>query len=119
MADMRAHRAIAFADAVPVDSRGKRSNETLLRLDERDALLVEIARRFYPGVSHRETAHRLRRSWLLYRQGPWRRTSCLERCPHDPERLDAALWCLLKIKDYVPSEMTIRRATGLFVIHEV
>jgi hypothetical protein len=106
--------AIAFA--APVDGRGRRSNETLLRLDELDKLLVEIACRFYPGVSHRETAHRLRRSWLLYQQGRWRRTCAELKPPHDPRSLDAALWHLLWIRDYVPSEMTIRRAL-LFVNH--
>ena len=96
---------------------GHRTPATMLALDERDKLLVEIGHRFYPGVKHRQIAHRLRRSWLLYRQGPWRRTCTELRCPHDPERLDAALWCLLKIKDYVPSEMTIRRTLRVFVIH--
>jgi hypothetical protein len=110
MADMRPHRAIAFADAVPVDSRGKRSNETLLRLDERDALLIEIARRFYPGISHRETAHRLRSRLLIYRNGRWRRTCVELKSPHDPESLDAALWCLLRIKDAIPGERLIRCA---------
>jgi hypothetical protein len=110
---MKQVQRIELAHAMPLDGRGRRSNETLLRIDERRALLVEIATRFYPGVKHRQIAHRLRRSWLLYQQARWRRT-CIElRCPHDPERLDAALWCLLKIKDYVSSEMTIRRALAI------
>jgi hypothetical protein len=41
----------------------------MLALNERDALLVEIARRFYGGLSHRETAHRLRYRLLIYRSG--------------------------------------------------
>jgi hypothetical protein len=81
----------------------------MLELDKRDALLIEIARRFYAGVSRRETAHRLRRRWLLYQQGRWRRTRS-EKCPHYAVSLDTALWCLLRIRDHVPSEMTIRRA---------
>jgi hypothetical protein len=96
--------------AAPVDGRGRRTPQTLLLIDERDALLVEIARRFYPGVSQRVAAHRLRRSWLLYQQGRWRRTCVELKPPHDARSLDAALWGLLWIKDYVPSEMTIRRA---------
>jgi hypothetical protein len=107
---MKAHHPSAFDDAAPMERRGRRTNETLLRLDERDALLVAIARRFYGGLSRRETAHMLRRSWLLYQQGRWRRTSSELKPPHDAETLDAALWHLLWIKDYVPSEMTIRRA---------
>ena len=77
----------------------------------------EIARRFYPGVSHREVAHLLRRTWLLYQQGPWRRTSSELKPPHGAGTLDAALWTLCWIRDYVPSEMVIRRARSLFVIH--
>jgi hypothetical protein len=78
--------------------RGHRSNETLLRQDERNKLIIEIARRFYPGLSHRETAHRLRSRLLIYRNGRWRRTCSLLKSPHDPESLDAALWKLLRIK---------------------
>jgi hypothetical protein len=105
---MKLHRPSAFADAAPMDGRGHRSNEFLLRQDERDKLLIEIARRFYSGLSHRQVAHLLRRRWLLYQQGPWRRTYAELKCPHDPERLDAALWCLLRIRDSLPSERLIR-----------
>jgi hypothetical protein len=66
---MRPYRASVFADAAPVDGRGRRSPATMLALNERDALLVEIARRFYGGLSHRETAHRLRYRLLIYRSG--------------------------------------------------
>lgn len=93
-----------------VPGPGHRTPQTMLLLDERSKLLISIAARFYPGVSHRETAHLLRRRWLLYRQGPWRRTCAEFTCPHDPERLEAALWGLLRARDYVPSTMTIRRA---------
>jgi hypothetical protein len=60
---MKQQRASVFDDAVPVDGRGKRSNETLLRIDERDVYLIEAAK-FFPGAaSDREvraaTAHRV------------------------------------------------------------
>ena len=99
-----------------VPGPGHRTPQTMLRLDERDRLLVEIARDFYPGVSCRERAHRLRRRWLLYQQGRWRRTCVELKPPHEAGSLDAALWHLLWIRDHVPSEMTIRRAL-LFVNH--
>jgi hypothetical protein len=105
---MKQVRTADLTNAAPVAGPGRRTPATMLALDERDALLVEIARRFYGGLSHRETAHRLRRSWLLYRQGRWRRTYTELRCPHDAERLDAALWCLLRIRDSLPSERLIR-----------
>jgi hypothetical protein len=99
---------------VPLDDwRGHgRTPAVRLRLDERDKKLVEIAGRFYAGLSHRDAAHRLRRSWLLYQQGRWRRTRTELRCPHDAERLDAALWFLLKVHDHVASEISIRRTLG-------
>jgi hypothetical protein len=109
---MRQHRGSTFDDAAPVDGRGHRSRQTELLISERDKLLRDIARRFYPGVSHRVVAHRLRRSWLLYQQGPYRRTCVELKPPHDAESMEAALWSLLWIRAYVPSEMTIRRALG-------
>ena len=33
---MKQVRALAFVDAVPIDGRGKRSNQTVLRLSKRD-----------------------------------------------------------------------------------
>ena len=77
-------------------------------LVQRDALLIEIARRFYSGLSDRETAHRLRSRLLIYRNGRWRRTCSELKSPHDPESLDAAFWCLLRIKDAIPGERLIR-----------
>lgn len=108
---MKAVRCADLTGATPIsDRRGHRSPNTLLMLDERDAKLVATARRFFSGMSHRETAHRLRSRLLIYQSGRWRRTSAELRPPHDADSLDAALWCLLRIKDHVPSEMTIRRA---------
>ena len=107
---MKVVHAIDLTQAAPVDGRGKRSRQTKLLISERDALLRSIVGQFYPSVSHRDAAHRLRRSWLLYQQGRWRRTCVELKPPHDAGTLDAALWRLLWIGDYVPSEMTIRRA---------
>jgi hypothetical protein len=105
---MKPVRPSIFADATPVDGRGRRTNETLLRLDERDKLLIEIARRFYPGLSHLEAAHRVRSRLLVYRSGRWRR-SCLDlRSPHPPEKIETLLWCLLKSRDAIPAARSIR-----------
>ena len=57
---MKPVRPSIFAGATPLDGRGRRTNETLLRLDERDKMLIEIARRFFGDLSHLEAAHRLR-----------------------------------------------------------
>ena len=105
---MKPLRPSIFSGAMPVDGRGRRSNETLLRLDERDKLLVEIARRFFPDLSHLEAAHRLRSRLLIYRNGRWRRTRTELRCPHPAEKLDALLWSLMKSRDAVPAVRSIR-----------
>ena len=62
------------------DNRGKRTPRSLLAIDERDQDMVE-ASRFFPVLSNREVARRLR-SWLLvYRQGAWRRDRVEALCP--------------------------------------
>jgi hypothetical protein len=84
----------------------------LLAIDERDRYLIEAAR-FYPGVSQRETAHRLRTALSTYRDGRWRRDRSELTCPpRHRGRLDELLWMLCKVHDHVPSERTIRRALG-------
>jgi hypothetical protein len=87
---------------------GHRTPQTLLLLDERDKMLIEIARRFYPGLSHLEAAHRLRSRLLIYRDCRWQRT-CLDfRWPHPPEKIETLLWQLLRVRDRIPSERLIR-----------
>lgn len=106
---MKPHRASAFADAVPLDGRGRRSPQTRLLLDERDRLLIEAAR-FYPGLSHREAARQIRIALLRYQTGRFRRSRLALTCPHQAGRLDAVLWMILKVRDAIPSERSIRRA---------
>jgi len=79
----------------------------LLELDERNAYLIEAARHF--TGSDREIARRLRSRLLIYQQGAWRRDRAELRCPpRHAGRLEAVLWCLLRVRDYVPSERLIR-----------
>ena len=90
------------------DNRGHRTPRTLLALDERDRSLIE-ASAFFPGLSDREIARRLRSRLLLYREGRWRRDRAEALCPpRRAGRLDGVLWCLLKVADRVPSERLIR-----------
>jgi hypothetical protein len=85
---------------------GRRTPQTLLLIDERDALLREAAR-FYPGVSDREVARQVRIALLRYRACRWRRECSETTCPH-AGRLDALLWAILKTRDVVPSDRLIR-----------
>jgi hypothetical protein len=87
---------------------GQRSPSTLLRIDERDALLRQAAR-FYPGCSDREVARRLRVALLTYQTGRWRRTRADLTCPKEHAgKLAGVLWAILKVRDFVPSERLIR-----------
>ena len=49
---MKPVRVGDLTTVVPVDGRGHRTPQTML-LDKRDKLLLEIAHRFYPGISDR------------------------------------------------------------------
>jgi hypothetical protein len=93
------------------DGRGHRTPQTIMLLDERDALLIEAAHRFCVGMSDRQAARHLRIALLRYQAVRWQRTRSQAICPPQHRgRLDALLWCMLKVRDHVPSEMTIRRA---------
>jgi hypothetical protein len=102
-------RPSAFADAQPLDRRGKRSPATLLVIDERDRYLRFAARHFFTGVSDREAARMLRLRLSIYREGRWRRDRIELKCPlRLVGYLEATLWALLKTKDGLPSARLIR-----------
>jgi len=89
---------------------GHRTPQTMLLLDERDKLLVE-ASRFFPGLSQREAARRLRSALSIYAGGRWERDRAEATCPPQYRgKLVHTMWLILKTHDHVPSEMTIRRA---------
>ena len=97
-------------DGVVLDGRGHRSNETLLRLDERDRYLVEAAR-FYPGLSDREVAKRLQDALLIYRNGRWQRDAPETTCPPQHRgKLVQVMCTILKTIDAIPGDRTIRAA---------
>jgi hypothetical protein len=78
-----------------------------LLIDERNALLIEAAR-FYPGVSDREIARRLRRALAIYRAGRWQRDRSEATCPPQHRgKLVQVMWLVLKTIDHVPSERTV------------
>jgi len=96
---------------VVVDGRGQRSPRTVLMLTVRDYLLCEACRRHFPGLSQREAARLIRIALIRYRQGRFRRERTCDACPAcHAGKLTGVLWLLLKIRDAIPSEMTVRRA---------
>ena len=93
-----------------LEGRGRRTPQTLLLLDERDALLVAASAHFQ-GLSDREIARRLRASLVTYQNGRWRRDRVENLCPpQHAGKLTAACWMILKTHDHAPSMATIRRA---------
>lgn len=95
-----------------VSGPGHRTPQTQLLIDERDKLLTEAAR-FFPGASDREVARRLRVALSRYRDGRWLRDRTEAGCPEQyVGTLTQGLWLILRTRDCVPSEMTIRRSLG-------
>jgi hypothetical protein len=110
---------IGLTHATSVDGRGHgRTPAVLLVISERDAL-IRAAVKFFPGLSNREIARRLRTTLSRYRDGRWRRECVEATCPmRHRGRLDEMLWLLLKTSDHVPSIATIRRVLGVVVSHD-
>jgi hypothetical protein len=108
------------------DRRGKRLADTMLALGERDRWLAEAASRFLPDQSSRSAARILRTRLLRYQQGAWRRERTAETVPpRRRDRLDGHFWMILRARDHVPSERTIRAAINakkssdrLFLAHD-
>ena len=105
---------------VALDGRGHgRTPRVQLMIDERNRYL-RAAAKFYPGCGDREVARQLRAALMRYRNGRFRRDRSDLTCPVQHKgKLVEILYRLLRVKDHVPSEITIRRAlTGVVVIHE-
>jgi hypothetical protein len=90
---------------------GQRTPATLLAIDERNRWLAEAAALFMPDQSSRATARRLHVALARYRQGPWRRHRVEDQCPARLRgRIEQYLWLVLRARDAIPSESTVRAA---------
>jgi hypothetical protein len=95
---------------VPAGRSHGRTPAVLLVISERNHL-IRAAAKFYPGARDREIARRLHSALSTYRDGRWRRDRTEATCPPQHKgKLMQVLWMILKTRDHVPSEMTIRRA---------
>jgi hypothetical protein len=111
---MRPLRSSAFADAAPVDGRGRRTPADVLGRTIRDHLLRTAADRFCVGMSDRQAATYLRSKLALYRECAWVRERSEDRCPDRHQgTLKELLWTTLKIRDAIPGDRTIRAALAL------
>ena len=111
---MRPHRASAFADATPVDGRGRRSPGDVLARAVRDHLLRIAADRFCAGMSDRAAAKHLHTKLSRYRAGAWRRDRSEALCPaRHRGTVNELMWLVLKIRDAIPGDRMIRAALAL------
>ena len=96
---------------MPVDGRGHgRTPAVLLVIEERDNL-IRTAAQFFASYTDREVARRLRKALSTYRNGRWRRDRTEATCPPQHKgKLVQLMWMILKTKDVLVSERTIRRA---------
>ena len=99
---------------VPFDGRGQRPPADVLARAIRDHLLRTAADRFCAAASQREAATMLRTKLIRYRERAWRRNRVEVQCP-DRHRgtVTELLWTILKIRDAVPCDRTIRAALAL------
>lgn len=92
-----------------VPARGHRTPQTMLLIDERNALLIEAARRFCVGMSDNQAAALLHARLNRYRAGPWRRDASELLCPaRHRGTISEFCWMTLKVADRLPSERLIR-----------
>lgn len=94
---------------------GGRTARTMAALDERDRLLREAARDFLPDLVEAHQARELHRRWTLYEASGWRRGErSLPTVPaHRVGTLEGRLWAVLRLRDNVLSERTIRRTLAM------
>src|SRR5262245_52485702 len=98
-----------------LDGRSRARTPALrLLLDERDHLFRKAAARFCVGMSDRQAAAMLRTALSRYRNGRWQRDRAEATCPVQHKgKLTEALWLLLKTRDAIPSERSVRAALAV------
>ena len=94
-----------------VELRGRRPPADVLRRSIRDYLLRLARDHYFAGVSDRQAAEMIRTKLMRYAAGAWRRDRFEDRCPDRHRgRIEATMWELLRVRDHVPSDKTIRNA---------
>jgi hypothetical protein len=110
--DLASAELVAPDDAATATrGRGRRLPATMATIYIRNALLVEMAKLFHRGASNHAAAAAIRKRLALYRAGAWRRHCAEETLPAAlVGKIEELLWFVLKQRDAVPSERTIRAA---------
>jgi hypothetical protein len=63
-------------------------------------------------MSDRAAVAMLHTKLARYRETAWRRDQPTATCPAQQGQVEQVMWMILKVRDRVPSEMTIHRALG-------
>ncbi|SFO25797.1 hypothetical protein SAMN05216330_102436 [Bradyrhizobium sp. Ghvi] len=80
---------------------------------ERDALIVECRRRFFPSRTDHDAAQEIAVTWRRYAATGWLRERAAETCPpRSVGTLRGALWEIMRILPRVLSVRQIRRIVG-------
>jgi hypothetical protein len=80
---------------------------------ERDALIVECRRQFFPSRTDHDAAHQIATEWRRYAAAGWRRERSSETCPaRNVGTTRGALWAIMRISPRVLSAERIRRIVG-------
>jgi hypothetical protein len=112
---MKPVRTSEVTRAAQVDARGRRPPADVLARAIRDHLLRTAADRFCVGMSSdRQVAKHLHTKLDRNRLGPWRRDRVEVQCPaRHRGTITELLWTVLKVRDAVPADRTIRAALAL------
>lgn len=88
---------------------GQRSAHTEANIEARDKLLRESAAEFFPGLLVTQQARGLHLRWTRYEASRWPHERTLDAVPpHRIATLEGRFWAILKKRDTVPAERTIR-----------
>lgn len=117
LARFLAGEATILEEALGIREAGSqgRTPQFMAALDERDRLLREAARDFLPDLLEAHQARELHRRWTLYEASGWRRGErSLPVAPaHGVGTLEGRLWAVLRLRDNVLGERTIRRTLAM------
>ena len=94
-----------------METRGRRTPETMRTIASRGYLLRLAARSFFPGMSERQQAETLEKIIRRYAAGRWRRDQSEPSCPEVIRgSVQEIAFCILRQQDRAPSFSSVKNA---------
>jgi hypothetical protein len=90
-------------------ARGRRRWRTVTALERRNAILREVAAKFYPGKRESRQADEIARELRRYAASAWRWDRDKADCPYPDDSLKSYLWLILSEIDNALSDQRIRK----------